>query len=323
MKKHMVVITGQIAEEAMQILQPACDVVCTKPYLPPAEFIAQMAELKADALLVRGVLGGITREVMQASPNLRVIAKHGVGVDNIDVDAATDLGIPVLNTPDANHDSVAEHVLGLMLSLAKNLPYQDRRMREGHWDKMESRGRELLNKTLGLVGFGRIGRRVRELVAPLHMKVLVYDPVLRSGGAGQDVTIVDTLDELLAPADIVSLHCPLTEKTRGLIGQRELRLMKRTAWLINTARGAVVDEGALIAALKAGEIAGAGLDTFTKEPPQQLALLANAGKTVLSPHVGGVTEESFVRMGVAAATGIMQILTGGPPNPECWVNSGR
>lgn len=323
MRKHVVVITGQIAGEALQILQPTCDVVCTQPYLPAADFVAQMVELKADALLVRGVSGRITREVMQASPNLRVIAKHGVGVDNIDIDAATALGIPVLNTPAANYDSVAEHVLGLMLALAKDLADQDRRMRDGHWDKMGYRGRELLNKTLGLVGFGRIGRRVRELVAPLHMKVLVYDPILRSGGNGQDVTIVDTLDELLVAADIVSLHCPLTQKTRGLIGRRELRLMKRTAWLINTARGAVVDEGALIVALNAGEIAGAGLDTFTEEPPKQLALLANAGKTVLSPHVGGVTEESFVRMGVAATKGIMRILAGGKPDPECWVNSGR
>lgn len=323
MGKHMVVITGKIAEEAMKILQPACDVVCTKPYLPPAEFVAQMAELKADALLVRGVSGKITREVMQASPNLRVIAKHGVGVDNIDVDAATALGIPVLNTPAANFDSVAEHVLAMMLALAKDLVYQDSRMREGHWDKMGSRGRELLNKTLGLVGYGRIGRRVRELVAPFRMKVLVYDPVLRPGGAGHDVTTVGKLDELLAAADIISLHCPLTEKTRGLIGRRELQLMKKTAWLINTARGAVVDEGALIAALKAGEIAGAGLDTFAKEPPEQLALLANAGKTVLSPHLGGVTDESYVRMGVAAAEGIMRVLSGGGPDPECWVNAIR
>jgi D-3-phosphoglycerate dehydrogenase len=323
MGKHMVVITGKIAEEAMKILQPACDVVCTKPYLPPAEFVAQMAELKADALLVRGVSGKITREVMQASPNLRVIAKHGVGVDNIDVDAATALGIPVLNTPAANFDSVAEHVLAMMLALAKDLVYQDGRMREGHWDKMGSRGRELLNKTLGLVGYGRIGRRVRELVAPFRMKVLVYDPVLRPGGAGHDVTIMGKLDELLAAADIVSLHCPLTEKTQGLIGRRELQLMKKTAWLINTARGAVVDEGALIAALKAGEIAGAGLDTFAKEPPEQLALLANAGKTVLSPHLGGVTDESYVRMGVAAAEGIMRVLSGGGPDPECWVNAIR
>jgi len=318
--KYTVVITGRIAEEAMRILETTCEVECTKPNLSPAEFVARVAAVKADGLLVRGVAGKVTREVMQASPNLRVIAKHGVGVDNIDVAAATALKITVLNTPAANFESVAEHVLGLMLALAKDIPHLDGRMREGQWDKLGYRGRELFGKTLGLVGFGRIGQRVQEFAALLRMQVLVYDPFLPTGWHRSDVSRVDALEPLLRAADIVSLHCPLTEKTRGLIGRRELQLMKKTAWLINTARGPVVDEPALVAALEAGEIAGAGLDTFSKEPPEDIARLVKAGKTVLTPHVAGVTEESFVRMGVAAAEGILRILAGEAPDRECWVN---
>jgi len=319
-RKYQVVITGRIAEEAMRILEPACEVECVKPYLPPAELAAMMGAVKAEALLVRGVAGKVNREVMQASPILRVIAKHGVGVDNIDVAAATALMIPVLNTPAANYKSVAEHTLGLMLALAKDIPRLDGRMREGQWDKMGYRGGELFGKTLGLVGYGRIGQRVRELVTPLRMPVLVYDPFLPEGWQRPDVNRVDALGPLLRAADIVSLHCPLTEKTRGLIGRRELQQMKRTAWLINTARGPVVDEPALVAALEAGEIAGAGLDTFSKEPPEDITRLAKAGKTILTPHVAGVTEDSFVRMGVGAAEGILRVLTGEPPDRACWVN---
>jgi len=318
--RHPVVITGRIAEEATRLLEPTCDVTCTKPYLAAPEFAALMAEVQAEALLVRGVAGTVTREVMQASGKLRVIAKHGVGVDNIDVAAATALRIPVVNTPAANYESVAEHVLGLMLALAKDIPRLDARMREGQWDKLGYRGEELCGRTLGLVGFGRIGRRVRELVAPFRMPVLVYDPFLPPGPVAPDAKRVEALEALLKAADIVSLHCPLLETTRGLIGRRELQLMKKTAWLINTARGAVVDEAALVAALEAGEIAGAGLDTFSPEPPKDISRLAKAGKVILTPHVAGVTEESFVRMGVGAAEGILRILNGGAPDREAWVN---
>ena len=318
--KHSVVITGRIADEAMRLLEPACVVTCTKPYLAGQEFAALMAEVKADALLVRGVAGTVTREVMQASGKLRVIAKHGVGVDNIDVADATALRIPVLNTPAANYESVAEHVLGLMLALAKDIPRLDGRMREGQWDKLGYRGEELSGKTLGLVGFGRIGRRVRELVEPLRMPVLVYDPFLPAGAATPGVTRVKVLDDLLKAADIVSLHCPLTETTRGLIGLGQLQSMKKTAWLINTARGAVVDEAALVAALEAGEISAAALDTFSPEPPKDISRLAKAGKVVLTPHIAGVTEQSFIRMGVGAAEGILRVLSGEAPEKEAWVN---
>ena len=323
MKGYSVVVAGKIADEALRVLDRDCEVTYTKPYQSEDEFAALMDEVKADGLLVRGVSGKVTRKVMEASGRLRVIAKHGVGVDNIDVAAATILGIPVLNTPAANFEAVAEHALGLILALAKDIATQDARMRAGFWDKMEYRGTELFGKTIGLVGYGRIGRRMRELVAPLQMKVLVFDPALPEGATGSDVRRVAALDELLAEADIVSLHCPLVDSTRGLIGPKQFDRMKKTAFLINTARGPIVSEAALIDALKEGKIAGAGIDTFEKEPPERLAELANSGKTVLTPHLGAATDQAFVRMGVTAAEGVLKILNGGQPDPECHVNRPR
>lgn len=313
-----VVITGPIAEEGMKLLSKSCTVEYTKPYLQASELAQKLRNEKADGLIVR--TGKITAEVIKASPNMKVITKHGIGVDNIDVGVATELKVPVLVTPFANYESVAEHVLGLMLSLAKDIPRLDARIRGGHWDKADYRGVELLNKTLGLVGFGRIGRRVRELMAPLHMKILVYDPLLESDQIPPDVNRVEKLEELLKCADIVSIHCPLTRETRNLIGKNELRMMKKTAWLINTARGEVVNEEALIDALKEGEIADAGIDTFSKEPPEDIKVLCSAGKTVLSPHIAGATEESFRRMGIEAAKNILTILQGKKPDRECMVN---
>lgn len=315
-----VVITGPlIAKEAMELLGQTCRVENTEAYLQPSQLAQKLRDEKIDGLLVR--MGKITEEVIKASSNLKVIAKHGTGVDNIDVDAATKLKIPVLITPFANYESVAEHVLGLALALAKDIPRLDARTREGYWDKANYRGIELYKKTLGLIGFGRIGRRVRELVAPLQMKILVYDPILKSNEIPPDVIRVEKLEKLLKSADIVSLHCPLTDQTRHLIGKNELKTMQKTAWLINTARGEVVDEEALIAALKEGEIAAAGSDTFSKEPPEDINLLCNSGKTVVSPHIAGITQESFERLGIEAAKNILTILQGKKPDRECVVNS--
>jgi D-3-phosphoglycerate dehydrogenase len=314
-----VVITGPpIAKEGIKLLSSTCRIEYTKPYLESSELALELREKKADALLVR--MGKITKEVIEASPNLKVIAKHGTGVDNIEIDAATELKIPVLIATLANYESVAEHVLGLMFSLAKDIPSLDLRIREGYWDKPNYRGVELFNKTLGLIGFGRIGRRVRELVAPLQMKVLAYDPILEFSEIPGDVIRVEKLEELLKSSDIISLHCPLSEETKNMIGKNELKMMKNTAWLINTARGEVVDEEALIEALEKGEIAAAGIDTFKKEPPEDINRLCNAGKIILTPHIAGITEESFERMGIDAAKNILTILEGKEPARECVVN---
>jgi D-3-phosphoglycerate dehydrogenase len=314
-----VVITGDtIAPEAMEILAGKCRVVFTGPYPPPEILAQKLKEEMAQALILR--TGKVTADVVKASADLKVIAKHGAGFDNIDVQTATALKVPVVTAATANYESVAEHTLGLMFSLAKSISWLDGRMRQGFWDKTQFRGVELFRKILGLVGFGRIGRRVYELTAPLQMKVLVFDPLLPDRSLPSTVTRVLRLDDLLKASDIVSLHCPLTGQTRNLIGKRELEMMKKSAWLINTARGEVVDEEALITALQEGKIAAAGIDTFRKEPPEDVRRLCEAGRVVLTPHVAAATDEAFSRMGIEAARNTLTILERKEPDRDFVVN---
>lgn len=315
---HVVVTGPQLAEQAVALMSQTCSIEFTEAYVESQKLIDKLQKEKADALLVR--MGNITADVIQASPKMKVIAKHGSGVDNIDITAASKLDIPVMIASSANYEAVAEHTLALILSVAKDIPWLDSRVRQGCWDKSNYRGRELYNKTLGLVGFGRIGRRVKELVAPFKMKTLAYDPLIPVEKLPSDVMRVEKLEVLLESADIVSLHCPLVDSTKHLIGKEELKIMKETAWLINTARGAVVDENALIEALKRGEIAAAGLDTFEKEPPENIDRFTTAGKTILTPHIAGITEESFERMGMEAARNILNVLEKRTLDSECVVN---
>jgi D-3-phosphoglycerate dehydrogenase / 2-oxoglutarate reductase len=317
---YNVVVTGDsLATEAMRLLEGTCRVLFSGPYPDPPKLAQILRQEKAHALILR--TGKAPAEVIKASSELKVISKHGAGYDNVDVATATALRIPVMTAATANYQSVAEHTLGLMLSLAKDIPRLDSRIRHGFWDKAQYRGVELFRKTLGLVGFGRIGRRVYELTVPLQMRVLVYDPFLGDRPLPPGVTRLTNLEELLSIADIVSLHCPLTEKTRNLIGKDELGRMKKTAWLINTARGGVVDEEALIAALQEGKIAGAAIDTFRQEPPEDLGRLCEAGKVVLTPHIAAATEEAFTRMGIEAAQNVLTILQGKMPNGDRIVNA--
>jgi len=316
---YNVVVTGDsLATEAMRLLEETCRVLFSGPYPDPPKLAQMLRQEKAHALILR--TGKAPAEVIKASPELKVISKHGAGYDNVDVATATALRIPVMTAATANYQSVAEHTLGLMLSLAKDIPRLDTRIRQGFWDKAQYRGVELFRRSLGLIGFGRIGRRVYELTVPLQMRVVVYDPFLGDRTLPPGVTRLTNLEELLSIADIVSLHCPLTEKTRNLIGTDELGRMKKTAWLINTARGGVVDEEALIAALQEGKIAGAGLDTFRQEPPEGLRRLCEAGKVVLTPHIAAATEEAFTRMGVEAAQNVLTVLQRRKPDGDRIVN---
>jgi D-3-phosphoglycerate dehydrogenase len=313
----VVVTSDRISPEAVELLSEKCRINFVGSYSKPSDIARIVSDNRADGLIVR--TGKITREVIQASPRLRVIAKHGIGVDNVDVPAATELKIPVLISASANYRSVAEHALALVLSLAKDIPALDARVRGGHWDKTSYCGVELFGKGLGLVGFGRIGRRLTELVGPFGMNVVVFDPFM-TGEVPPGVTRVQEIGMLLKAVDIVSLHLPLTEGTRHLIGAAELRIMKKTAWLINTARGGIVDQEALIVALKEGAIAAAGLDTFAQEPPENLDRLCSAGRLVLTPHVGAATAESIVRMALEAARNVLTVLEGGKPDRGVMVN---
>ena len=314
-----VVVTGDsLAPEAMELLGGKCRVVFAGPYPDPSKLAELVRREKAQGLIMR--TGKAPAEVIHASPDLKVIAKHGVGFDTIDVQAATRLKIPVMISATANFESVAEHALGLMLSLARDIPNIDGRMRQGFWDKTQARGTELFRKTLGLIGFGRIGRRVSQLVAPLQMKIVISDPYIPAESIPADIRRVTALDDLLSEADIVSLHCPLTDETRNLIGGKELGRMKKTAFLINTARGGIVDEEALVEALKQGRIAGAALDVFRQEPPADMRPLCEAGKIVLTPHIAASTQAAVTRMGFEAAQNILSVLEGHRPDPNYLAN---
>jgi D-3-phosphoglycerate dehydrogenase / 2-oxoglutarate reductase len=317
-----ILITGpELVPEAMALLQQHnAAVFASIPYCPTQELQDTAEREQVDAIIVR--MGDVTKEVITASRKLRVIAKHGVGVNTIDIAAATALDIPVMITPAANAQAVAEHTLTFILSLLRDLPNLDRGIRQGLWLKASTQGNELTGKHVGIVGFGNIGRSLVTLLRPFQVKVSIFDPYvsLTATTDFSDLRQVDRLETLLGKVDILSLHCPQTPETRNLIGRDELKLMKPTACLINTARGGIVVETALAEALQNNTIAGAGVDTFSSEPPDKdnpLCLLPNV---LLTPHIGGQTKESFYRMGMRAAQNVIGVLTKNYIDTDCLVN---
>ena len=266
--------------------------------------------LKGFEAIVVGVQR-ITREMLQNS-SVKIIAKHGVGVDNIDLEAATELGIPVTVTPNANAVSVAELTIGFIFALSKKLIdlhnnlYQKRQF-------VSNVGLELHGKILGIVGFGSIGKEVAKRALCLGMRVLVYDPYVEESNLRELGIEKMELDELLRQSDFVSLHVPLNESTRHLIDREKISLMKRTAYLINTARGGVVDEKALAEALKSGQIAGAALDVFDVEPLPADSPFFDCPNVIMTPHVGAHTYEAILRMNMMAAESIVDFFNGKIP----------
>jgi D-3-phosphoglycerate dehydrogenase len=266
--------------------------------------------LKGFEAIVVGVQR-ITREMLQNS-SVKIIAKHGVGVDNIDLEAATELGIPVTVTPNANAVSVAELTIGFIFALSKKLIdlhnnlYQKRQF-------VSNVGLELHGKILGIVGFGSIGKEVAKRALCLGMRVLVYDPYVEESNLRELGVEKMELDELLRQSDFVSLHVPLNESTRHLIDREKISLMKRTAYLINTARGGVVDEKALAEALKSGQIAGAALDVFDVEPLPADSPFFDCPNVIMTPHVGAHTYEAILRMNMMAAESIVDFFNGKIP----------
>jgi D-3-phosphoglycerate dehydrogenase len=261
--------------------------VRVKTGLPPQELLKEVAD--ADILVVRSATK-VTREVIEAGKKLKIIARAGVGLDNIDRGAAEERGIKVLNAPESVSVAVAELVLGLMLSWCRKIPAADASMKQGRWEKTKFMGTELRGKTLGIVGTGRIGLEVAKRARTFGMELLGYDIVQNSQFTALGGKYVD-FETLLKNSDFISLHVPLTEQTKDLIGEKELRMMKKTAVLINTARGAVVNEEALVKALQEGWIAGACLDVYWREPlgDHPLTKLPNV---ILTPHLGASTEEA-------------------------------
>ncbi len=259
-----------------------------------------------DALIVRSRTR-VTSRVIEAGKRLRVIGRAGVGLDNIDVSAARAMGIEVRNCPDTTSVAVAEHTFALILALARHIPEADRTMKAGRWEKRRLKGVSLRGKTIGIIGFGRIGRQVARLAQGFGMRVLVNQPRLTPELALEAGVTPCDLPELLRQADVVTLHVPLRPENVGLIGRDELALMKPSAFLINTARGGLVDEEALLDALNGGRLAGAGLDVFAQEPPGDHPLVCHP-RVVATPHIGASTVEAQRDAALSIADQVIEIL---------------
>ena len=255
------------------------------------------------AIIVR--YSTISKRAMAASRALRVVSKHGAGTDTIDKKAAVELGIEVRAAAGANADAVAEHSWALILAAAKGIVKLDARMRGGHWDKATHKSFELRGKTLGVVGLGAIGQRVAGIGAAFGMTVLAFDPFTQQVPPGVTLT---SLQDVLSKSHVVSLNCPLTEDNRHMINRATLASMRDGAILVNTGRGGLVDDAALIEALRSGKLRGAGLDAFTPEPLLGAHHYVDVPNTILSPHVGGVSEDAYVNMGTAAARNVLDVL---------------
>lgn len=316
-----VLIAGPLLSDTAMVVAGSrrLDLVPLKPYATPDEMIAAANAVGARAIVVR--MGRVTQEVIRAVPTLSIIAKHGVGVDGIDLAAAAERGIPVVVAGGANAQSVAEQALALLMSVARSTAFLDRRMRAGHWDKPTYAGMEITGKQVGLIGLGAIGRAFLDLLDPFRVGVRIYDPYLADAQLPANAIRCHSVDALLCDSDIVSLHCPLTPDNRGFIDAAALASMRPGAILINTARGELIDEPALIDALRDGTIAGAGLDTFASEPPAADSPLWSLDTLVASPHVGANTREARIRVGISVVEQIADYLATGTLVPRNLVNA--
>jgi D-3-phosphoglycerate dehydrogenase len=276
--------------------------------MDPSELLGVVGDY--EALVVRSETK-VTAAVLAAGKNLQVVARAGIGVDNIDLDAATRSGIAVVNAPTGNTVAAAEHTLGLMLALSRNIPYAHQSLKAGEWRRSAFMGIEIRDKTLGVIGLGRVGSEVARRAQSFGMRLVAYDPFVSPDYARRLGAELLSLERLLAESDFVTLHTPLTDSNRNLIGDKELSQMKPDARLINVARGELIDEKALLAALELGKLAGVALDVFSEEPPGPIPLLAHP-KVVVTPHLGASTREAQREVAVEAAEQVLAVLNGEP-----------
>lgn len=320
----VLVTASALAPEAVAILRDAGYAVAfTAAYPSEAELIAEIAAHRPVALLHRQ--GLITGAVMDAAaPWLRVVARHGAGVDGIDLAAAEMRGVAVTRAAGANARSVAEHAMALMLALLKDLPSVAGAMREGKWEKTSRTLRDVDGISLGIVGYGAIGSKVARLADAFGMRVGAYDPLLPAGPLPGPGERFDDLHRLLARSEVLSLHCPLDSTTRGMIGTAELATLPRGAILIHTARGGIVDEEALLAALETSHIAWAGVDVFANEPLDSESPLRRHPRVLPTPHLAANTPRGALGMSTGAAESIVAVLAGrAPALPGAVVVPGR
>jgi D-3-phosphoglycerate dehydrogenase len=302
---NKILVSDGLSEDGLALLRTGGEVT-VNPKITAEELLAALPEYHA--LVVRSRTK-VNAKVIEAGKNLKVVGRAGVGVDNIDVAAAVAKGVVVVNSPLAASVSVAEHTLGLMLALARLIPAADASLKQGRWEKSAFVGGELNGKTLGLLGIGRIGAEVAKRGAAFGMALLAYDPYLNAGQIRQRGAEPASFDDVMARSDYVSLHLPFTVETKGMLGATQLAEMKKGARLICAARGGVVDEDALRAALDSGQLAGAALDVFTAEPPPP-GSIATHPKVVATPHVGAQTHEAQSRAGLMIAEEVLAALQG-------------
>ncbi len=308
--KYRVVITdcdhGSIDEETEELRRIGAELILVQ--LRKEEEVIQTCK-EADGLIIQ--YAPLTRRVIEALTHCKVISRYGVGVDSVDLQAATDFGIIVANVPDYCIDEVSNQTIAMLLSLVRKTAFFDRKVKESKWDfRLGMPIYRLQGKTLGLIGCGRIGLEVAKKISAFGVKVIAFDPYLQKVNEGIELT---DLDSLLRKSDFISIHCPLNESTKHLIGEREFKKMEKKPILLNTSRGAIIDEKALILALEKGWISGAGLDVLEKEPPDIQNPLLKMENVILSPHVGFYSEESIRELKRRTAENVSAVLTGNWP----------
>ena len=304
MSRRAVIVTGaDLAQQALELLQDF-EVVYAGKTPQEADLVALCRRHDPVAIIVR--YGKVGAAVMDAAPSLRVISKHGSGTDTIDKDAAQARGIEVRAAAGANAAAVAEQALALLLACAKSVVQLNARMHAGHWDKATHKNLELHGRTVGLVGLGAIGQRFARMCDAMGMRVIGFDPFARN--VPESIRLVD-LPTLWRESDAISLHCPLTPENKGMVNAQALAACRRGVILVNTARGGLVDEAALLEAVRSGQVAAAGLDSFAVEPMTAPHPFHGEPNIVLSPHIGGVTQDAYIHMGVAAAKNVLEVLS--------------
>ncbi|VVB86763.1 Glyoxylate reductase [uncultured archaeon] len=302
-----VLVSDPIAEQGIEILKNDVDVDIATG-LPPSELIKRIGNY--EALIVRSETQ-VTKEVINAGTSLKIIGRAGVGVDNIDVNAATERGIIVVNAPEGNTISAAEHTIAMMMSMSRNIPQANASLKGKKWDRKKFMGVEVRGKTLGVVGLGRIGSEVAKRAIGMEMVILAYDPFISAQRAKDLGVELTTVEDIVRRADYITVHTPLTKETKDLISTKEFAIMKKGARVINCARGGIINEEALAKAVKEGIVGGAAIDVFTKEPPFENPLI-ELDRVIMTPHLGASTEEAQINVAVTVAEQIVNSLKGLP-----------
>ncbi|MDQ0205036.1 phosphoglycerate dehydrogenase [Pectinatus haikarae] len=303
-----VLVADGVSQKAVDILQKNFDVVI-KDKLPAEELLEIIPEF--DGVIVRSA-SKITKEVIDKAANLKVIGRAGVGTDNIDIPAATERGIIVLNAPEGNTIAATEHTMAMMLSMSRMIPIANETLHKGEWNRKKYVGVELRGKTLGVIGLGRIGSGVAKRAMSFDMKIIAYDPYLNEDRAQALGVKIGTLDDVVKNADFITVHMPLTPQTKNMLNKDNIAKMKKGIRLVNCARGGIINEQDLADGLKSGQIAAAAIDVFTSEPLAQDNPLASAPNIVLTPHLGASTVEAQIGVAIDASNGVAAALKGEP-----------